>query len=688
MAISVAQSSSALNTAVQYRPEVVAAARSDWIAMIEKNLLAIDALIRGLATLPRNFFGRVAALTVVCVAVTWIGSGIVFDIRATDRYKDELQLAKNNLASISDSLVQTIQRLRGIASTIAQNETARNVLLQLNVAAPRRTRVGPAGPAIRKLDEFLQIAAENLTADLIWIVDANGNAVASSDAALTNSIIGTTVADREYFRAAQAGKAWQQYTVGRQTGIAGLYFSYPVIENGNFLGAAIIKWNAQRLSAILAAENAFIVDGAGVIISAREKDLELRAIPESTIDSVPPAEKIAQYGRTDVRKIDFNWQGDTRFSSIASIADKNQPLILVSRHLAEQGATVFVGHPFDDLRVLGRERYIFFALLSIAGILAIIALNARLLLRESNRREKIAAENARRAQVELQDRMQEEQHVAKGILEGAVMGPNVRPAALAARLAPATTFNGDLLLSAYTPSGDLHVLVGDFTGHGLVATIGAIPVAETFRAMTGKGFAPAPILDEINRKLRGLLPTGRFLAAMFVRVERSLTRASVINCGMPEAWLVRGARVDACFKSMSLPLAVTPRGDYAAAEIAVEISSGDRIFIASDGATEALNPEGQMLGLEGLGAAILQSLQFPQPLAAVVQSIDEFCRGLPLVDDATLVDIHLVDELFLTKKQLLCSAGFSRPQVADVTQCISAGCRKSKDDILACVEHA
>lgn len=53
---------------------------------------------------------------------------------------------------------------------------------------------------------------------------------------------------------------------------------------------------------------------------------------------------------------------------------------------------------------------------------------------------------------------------------------------------PYALFNGDLLLAAYTPSGDMHVLLGDFTGHGLPAAIGAMPLAEVFYGMTAKGY--------------------------------------------------------------------------------------------------------------------------------------------------------------------------------------------------------
>ena len=55
-------------------------------------------------------------------------------------------------------------------------------------------------------------------------------------------------------------------------------------------------------------------------------------------------------------------------------------------------------------------------------------------------------------------------------------------------LSPVSIFNGDLLLATRTPSGSLYVMLGDFTGHGLPAAVGAIPVAEVFMGWQRKDF--------------------------------------------------------------------------------------------------------------------------------------------------------------------------------------------------------
>jgi CheY-like chemotaxis protein len=239
----------------------------------------------------------------------------------------------------------------------------------------------------------------------------------------------------------------------------------------------------------------------------------------------------------------------------------------------------------------------------------------------------------------LRVQMQDEQALAKDILEGAVMRSNACTTAITTHLAPASTFNGDLMLSAHTPGGDLHVLLGDFTGHGLAATIGALPVAETFRAMTAKGFAPEQILSEINRKLRLLLPTGRFLAAVFLRVERSLQRISLINCGMPEAWHFGPDGLKARFPSTALPLSILDAPDYAAEEISIPVRRGERILLVSDGAIELSDQAGRMFGAEALCAAAASGLP------AAIEAIAAFRGVQPAADDESLVEIHLVEAL-------------------------------------------
>jgi CheY-like chemotaxis protein len=250
----------------------------------------------------------------------------------------------------------------------------------------------------------------------------------------------------------------------------------------------------------------------------------------------------------------------------------------------------------------------------------------------------------------LYARVYEDQLIAEAVFRGAVMGRNAAVEALRARLIPAAVFSGDLLLSAHAPSGDLYVLFGDFTGHGLAATLGALPTAETFRAMTGKGFAPEQILFEISRKLKQLLTPGLFLAATFVRVSRSLDRVSICNAGMPDALVIDRA-VRRRVASSALPLGIVADAAYDDAFEHFAIERGERIVLASDGVCEAVSPEGELFGTARFEAVLLNGGS-AGALDAVTAALDAFRAGSPLTDDVSLVQIECTPQLFAAQESV------------------------------------
>ncbi|MCP5199970.1 MAG: SpoIIE family protein phosphatase [Gammaproteobacteria bacterium] len=138
---------------------------------------------------------------------------------------------------------------------------------------------------------------------------------------------------------------------------------------------------------------------------------------------------------------------------------------------------------------------------------------------------------------ELHLRRLHDEEIATAVYARAIGERNLDCSAIRALVDPDGRLSGDLYLSMRAPSGDVYVLLGDFSTRGLAAAIGALPASEVFRAMTAKGFAPEAILQGINAKLRALLPTGMFMAAQFVAIDATLDHVRIANCGMPPIWL-------------------------------------------------------------------------------------------------------------------------------------------------------
>ncbi|MBF0227560.1 MAG: response regulator [Desulfobacterales bacterium] len=100
--------------------------------------------------------------------------------------------------------------------------------------------------------------------------------------------------------------------------------------------------------------------------------------------------------------------------------------------------------------------------------------------------------------------------------------------------APMDIVCGDIALISRKPTGGLYVLVGDFTGHGLSAAIGAIPVSDIFYTMTSKCYSLKKIVSEINSALKQKLPTGLFLATCLIEIDYHHNNIRFFNAGLPD----------------------------------------------------------------------------------------------------------------------------------------------------------
>jgi len=205
----------------------------------------------------------------------------------------------------------------------------------------------------------------------------------------------------------------------------------------------------------------------------------------------------------------------------------------------------------------------------------------------------------------------------------------------------ADQFNGDVFLTAYTPNNDLHALLGDLTGHGLSAALGALPVSDIFYVMTKKGFSAKEILEEINRKLYKLLPANMFMAAQFVTVNSNIDQLSLVNCGMPAILHVRGnpCTVINRVHSSTYPLGVTPELNV---DIDIQYNAlqyGDRIVLMSDGILEARNEANEMFNDQRIESAISSARHVDDILHNLEQSVHQFMGHNKLINDMSLVVI-------------------------------------------------
>lgn len=205
---------------------------------------------------------------------------------------------------------------------------------------------------------------------------------------------------------------------------------------------------------------------------------------------------------------------------------------------------------------------------------------------------------------QLQDDL--EQEVASTIYNNVLQNQYLQTDVVKSMMSATALFNGDLLLVDRTPDNHLHILLGDFTGYGLSASVFATPVASIFYGMTRKGFALLDIVKEINSKLHKILPVSQFLAATAAGLYPNQKSLQLISCGLPDHILINqldGSHQLICSKN--IPLGI--QSSVAWEEKSYIVGAHHRLYMLSDGLLEAENSNGEAFGLERAVAAVCDS---------------------------------------------------------------------------------
>lgn len=237
----------------------------------------------------------------------------------------------------------------------------------------------------------------------------------------------------------------------------------------------------------------------------------------------------------------------------------------------------------------------------------------------------------------------QEQEIAKKVFDKVAHAGCLHINNIEYHLSPLAVFNGDVLLAAVTPSGNIFVLLGDFTGHGLAAAIGAMPLAQTFYSMAAKGFSMTDIISEINLKLKEILPLGVFCCAAMIDMNMRDNSLEVWSGGLPDCFIYRAEdRSVETIASWNLPLGILDSKQFNKQSKTFAMQPGDRFYMWSDGILETVNANGDMFGqarIEHIFAAVEPESIFSR----LLDSVNGFMASADQADDLSMLAITMVE---------------------------------------------
>jgi signal transduction histidine kinase/ActR/RegA family two-component response regulator len=191
--------------------------------------------------------------------------------------------------------------------------------------------------------------------------------------------------------------------------VPGLFYSYPVWDaKGQFIGAIAVKRDISDFLRWTQSNNAFIADSNGVIVLAGDKSLEYKTLPNSSVAALTPAIKTARYQQKPLFPVDIRkWKNDPR-PELVVLQGEAVPVVLASKMGADGNITVYVPQPLPELSRISSQRIWIFLMVSIAGVMIIVAATTLILYVRTMRRGKEIAESASRSKSQFLANMSHE----------------------------------------------------------------------------------------------------------------------------------------------------------------------------------------------------------------------------------------------------------------------------------------
>lgn len=242
----------------------------------------------------------------------------------------------------------------------------------------------------------------------------------------------------------------------------------------------------------------------------------------------------------------------------------------------------------------------------------------------------------------FQDMIEREHEMAHQVLDHIQRRSEKNSNQVAITRISAASFNGDLALVKRRADGARLVFVGDFTGHGLPASIGALPVMQTFFDAVDDLTSLSELAIRINKTLYSILPDYMFCAGYLLLLNAD-GEFSYWGGGMPNGVIRRDNGELDYIQSCHMPLGVQSTCEFDPSLQHNKLNDGDTLVILSDGVVELKNPENEMLGDSKVNELILEHYQNVNLIAAQANMeayLEQYLASAVQLDDITLVALR------------------------------------------------
>ena len=260
-------------------------------------------------------------------------------------------------------------------------------------------------------------------------------------------------------------------------------------------------------------------------------------------------------------------------------------------------------------------------------------------------RSKIVQLEAAQAELVKKERMERELEIARQVQQSVLPRtfPTVPGFNFAAKNEPARMVGGDFYDVFMLDPDHFGIVVGDVSDKGMPAALYMALTRSLILAEARRELSPQAVLSNVNNLLLELGEGRMYVTAFYGVVEVPTRRLFYTRAGHDRPFLFhRGLHYT--LDGDGTILGILEGDEFHLEEVQVQLESGDRLVLYTDGLSDVLGPGDKFYDLPGLETLFTLYAGLPptEMCAQAFADLAEFRKGIEQFDDMTMLVVELV----------------------------------------------
>jgi len=375
----------------------------------------------------------------------------------------------------------------------------------------------------------------------------------------------------------------------------------------------------------LPAGRVLIADDQPHVLQALELLLKNHGYQTETVNHPARALRALEAREFDVVLLDLNYTRDTTAGGegldlVTRIRglDENLPMVVMTAwssvdlavEAMRRGANDFIQKPWQNAQLLEK------------------------LQEQIGRRHQMQREQRRR-----DDELEEAREIQSKLLPRQI--PQLSGYEIAGMTQPMRHVGGDYYDVVRISETQVALCIADVAGKGLPAALLMSNLQAALKSLLAENLSPRELCRRLNRTLCEVTPVSKFVSFFYAVLDGATNRLTYCNAGHNPPLLVRADGRICELNAAGAVLGQFPDWVYEQSDL--ELSSGDRLMMFTDGLVEACDQSGEPFGEGRLGRVARENSDknAAQLMDAVTQAASDYCGG-KFQDDASMIVLRAV----------------------------------------------